>query len=219
VAARQQRAVSSSAISSASSATTGHGALEGDSGGSGSDGGDLAFSKYLQFSGVRNAGTLTKAASASQGSDDIPREVDVSDKVVLLVNTASYCGFTPQLGKMQALHDKYAARGLVVLAVPSNDFGAQEPGSDEEVLAFYRKNYGVTFPVGAKTRVIGPDAHPLYQRIARTLGDAGTPAWNFAKVAFARGQLVGVFPPDMDPTSGDVTDVLERELPPNANAD
>jgi glutathione peroxidase len=167
---------------------------------------DDSLSPHMHFSGVRNniaAGTDT--LDFSSGSP-------LADKVVLLVNTASLCGFTPQLGQLQRLHEQYGARGLVVLAVPSNDFGEQEPGTDAEIIDFYRKSYGVTFPVTAKAHVIGTAAHPVYQKIEATLGEAGAPDWNFKKYLVSRGQLVGMYPPDADPLCAEITESVEGEL-------
>ena len=114
-------------------------------------------------------------------------------KVRLVVNTASACGFTPQLAGLQALHERYAARGLVVLGFPCNQFGRQEPGSAAEIGAFCQRNYGVGFPVMAKCDVNGPRAHPLFRWLkAEAPGLLGTRAikWNFTKFLVGRdGQV------------------------------
>ncbi|OJT94927.1 MAG: glutathione peroxidase [Alphaproteobacteria bacterium 65-7] len=105
-------------------------------------------------------------------------------RVLLIVNTASACGFTPQYAGLQALHEKLESRGLTVLGFPCNQFGAQEPGSAGEIGAFCRKNYGVTFPMFAKVEVNGPDAHPLWRTLTQEKpGILGTEAikWNFTK--------------------------------------
>jgi glutathione peroxidase len=160
----------------------------------------------MRFHGVRN--------NVTRGSDELDfAQAALRDKLVLLVNTASLCGFTPQLAGLQKLHEKYGPRGLVVLAVPSNDFGEQEPGSNEEVIAFYKQRYGVSFPVTAKARVIGPHAHPVYRGIEATLGEAGTPSWNFQKHAIKNGQIVGLFPPDADPMCAEIVETIEEQLP------
>lgn len=109
---------------------------------------------------------------------------DYRGKVLLIVNTASHCGFTPQYKGLQALHEQYAARGLVILGFPCNQFGAQEPGSAEEIGAFCQKNYGVTFPIFAKIDVNGDSADPLFQFLKAELpGVLGTEfiKWNFTK--------------------------------------
>ena len=105
-------------------------------------------------------------------------------KVLLIVNTASACGFTPQFAGLENLHQDYADQGLVVLGFPCNQFGSQDPGSNEEIGAFCQKNYGVSFPMMAKTEVNGAQAHPLYQWLKTQapgmLGSEGI-KWNFTK--------------------------------------
>ena len=110
-------------------------------------------------------------------------------KVLLVVNTASACGFTPQLAGLEALWTDYHDRGLLVLGFPSNQFGAQDPGSNDEIAAFCQKNYGVSFPMMAKTDVNGPGAHPLWRWLAgEAPGVLGTKAikWNFTKFLVGR---------------------------------
>ena len=103
---------------------------------------------------------------------------------LLIVNTASACGFTPQFGGLEQLHQTYGARGLVVLGFPCNQFGSQDPGSNDEIATFCQRNYGVTFPMMSKIDVNGADAHPLYQWLAAEApGLLGSKAikWNFTK--------------------------------------
>ncbi|HJU16544.1 MAG TPA: glutathione peroxidase [Stellaceae bacterium] len=134
---------------------------------------------------------------------------------VLVVNTASYCGYTPQYADLEALWRRYRERGLVVLGVPSNDFGRQEPGSAEEIAAFCQKRYGVDFPLAEKTRVIGAEAHPFYRWIAATLGEAGAPRWNFHKYLIGPdGELAGAWPAQVPPTDPRITAEIEPLLPP-----
>lgn len=105
-------------------------------------------------------------------------------QVVLVVNTASACGFTPQFAGLQQLHERYAGQGLSVLGFPCNQFGSQDPGADEQILGFCQKNYGVSFPMMSKVEVNGPNAHPLFQWLTRSApGLLGTQAikWNFTK--------------------------------------
>jgi glutathione peroxidase len=117
------------------------------------------------------------------------RLADCRGKVLLIVNTASACGFTPQLSGLQQLHDAYAERGLVVLGFPCNQFGAQDPGSNTEIGAFCQKNYGVTFGMMEKIDVNGNTAHPLFQWLKSqapgVLGSEGI-KWNFTKFLVAR---------------------------------
>ena len=109
---------------------------------------------------------------------------DYQGKVLLIVNTASACGFTPQFAGLEKLHQEFASQGLVVLGFPCNQFGSQDPGSNEEIGAFCQKNYGVSFPMMAKTEVNGAQAHPLYQWLKTqapgVLGSEGI-KWNFTK--------------------------------------
>ena len=106
-------------------------------------------------------------------------------KAVLVVNTASRCGFTGQYRALQALWSDYRDRGLVVLGVPSNDFGGQEPGSEAEIQALCDEDYGVDFPLTAKTRVRGPEAHPFYRWARAEAGSLAAPKWNFHKYLIA----------------------------------
>jgi len=122
-------------------------------------------------------------------------------KVLLLVNVASQCGLTPQYAGLEALWKKRQREGLVVLGVPANDFGAQEPGTESEIKTFCETRFAVDFPLTAKEHVIGPDAHPLYKWVAAELGEDAAPKWNFHKYIFGRdGAIVGTFgsrtPPD-----------------------
>lgn len=126
-------------------------------------------------------------------------------KVMLIVNTASQCGFTPQLAGLEALHEKYADRGLAVLGFPCNQFGRQEPGTAEEIGTFCRKNYGVRFPMHAKIAVNGPNAHPLYRHLTKAkkglLGSSRI-KWNFTKfLVDRRGNVVGRYAPTTKPES------------------
>lgn len=141
---------------------------------------------------------------------------DYQGKVMLVVNTASQCGFTPQYAGLEALHKKYAARGLVVLGFPCNQFGKQEPGDEAAIGAFCEKNYGVTFPMHAKIEVNGPGAHPLYRKLTREKkGLLGTERikWNFTKFLVDRGgRVVGRFGPSTKPEKLERTieELLER---------
>ena len=135
-------------------------------------------------------------------------------KVLLIVNTASACGFTPQFAGLEALWKKYTDRGLVVVGFPSNQFGHQDPGSNDEISSFCQVNYGVSFPMMAKTDVNGSDAHPLYKWLtAEAPGILGTKAikWNFTKFLVDRqGNIVKRFAPITKPES--ITDDVEKLL-------
>lgn len=132
---------------------------------------------------------------------------------VLLVNTASRCGYTDQYADLQTLWSRYKDRGLVVLAVPSNDF-RQELSSEEEVKAFCEATFGVAFPMTEISHVKGAQAHPLYRWLAAQMGDSGRPGWNFHKILIAPdGRPVAGWPSRVRPTSGDIVTEIERLLP------
>jgi glutathione peroxidase len=132
---------------------------------------------------------------------------------VLVVNTASYCGYTPQYRDLEALWRQYRDRGLVVLGVPSNDFGAQEPGSSAEIKGFCETNYGVDFPLTEKYRVVGGNAHPFYAWVAATLGEGAAPRWNFHKYLIGpAGELAGAWPSSVGPGDKAITGEIEKLL-------
>jgi glutathione peroxidase len=126
-------------------------------------------------------------------------------QVLLIVNTASACGFTPQFGGLEALWKAYGTKGLTVLGFPSNEFGSQDPGSNDEIASFCQKNYGVSFPMMAKIEVNGAQAHPLYQWLTKEAkGILGTQAikWNFTKFLVGRdGTVLGRYAPTDKPES------------------
>ena len=125
------------------------------------------------------------------------------DRVLLIVNTASACGFTPQLAGLEQLHKTYGERGLVVLGFPCNQFGGQDPGSNEEIAGFCQLNYGVTFPIMEKISVNGSEAHPLYRWLtAEAPGLLGSKAikWNFTKFLVGKdGQVIKRYAPQDAP--------------------
>jgi glutathione peroxidase len=133
--------------------------------------------------------------------------------VVLIVNVASACGYTPQYEGLQALHKKYAARGLRVLGFPSNDFGAQEPGSNSEIAEFCKKNYGVEFDMFSKITVLGRNQAPLYKTLTSTPGLSGNIDWNFEKFLVGRdGQVIGRYKSAVEPLSAEMTRAIETAL-------
>jgi glutathione peroxidase len=137
-------------------------------------------------------------------------------KVVLLVNVASKCGHTPQYEQLQALHEKYAKKGLAVVGVPCNQFGKQEPGTSEEIAEFCEQNYGVEFDMLAKVDVNGDDAAPLYKYLTSKETNKVAPGritWNFEKFLFGRdGELVARFAPKVKPDDAEVVSAIETEL-------
>ncbi len=138
---------------------------------------------------------------------------DFRGKVVLVVNTASFCGFTPQYEDLQAVWERYRDRGLVVLGVPSNDFGNQEPGTEDEIKRFCEVNFNIDFPMTSKVAVKGEDAHPFYKWAAAEVGAAGAPRWNFHKYLVGpEGELVTWFSTRTEPTSAEVAAAIEAQL-------
>ncbi len=142
---------------------------------------------------------------------------DHKGKAVLIVNVASKCGLTPQYEALERVHEQYADRGFTVLGVPCNQFGAQEPGSPEEIATFCSTNYGVTFPMTEKVEVNGEGRHPLYQQLTATNdaeGKAGDIQWNFEKFLISpEGEIVARFRPLTEPEAPEVTEALESVLP------
>ena len=129
------------------------------------------------------------------------------------MNTASLCGFTKQYAALQELWRRYERDGLVVIAVPSNDFGEQEPQADGEIRTFCQGVFGVTFPIASKQPVVGVDAHPFYQWAAGAMGPAGVPTWNFHKYLVGRdGQLARSFSTKLSPTSPEMISWIEKTL-------
>jgi glutathione peroxidase len=143
---------------------------------------------------------------------DKPRSLcEYAGKVVLVVNTASECGYTPQYEGLEALYRKYRERGLVVLGFPSNDFGGQEPGSNREIAAFCVNQYAIDFPMFAKTSVRGAQANPLFTELARATGVA--PRWNFHKYLIARdGKQVQSFDTRVAPGDAKFVGAIEKLL-------
>jgi len=132
---------------------------------------------------------------------------------VLVANTASRCGYTPQYADLEALWQRYRDRGLVVIAVPSNDFGRQEPGTAEEIKAFCETRFAIDFPLVAKETVVGDEAHPFFHWLAAELGEAGQPRWNFHKYLVGPdGALAGAWPSAVKPTDAAITGAIEGLL-------
>jgi glutathione peroxidase len=168
---------------------------------------------------------LAQATIASAGISilDIPLK-DINEKetslkayqgkVILLVNVASQCGYTPQYKGLEAIYEKYKDQGFVIVGVPCNDFGSQEPGSADEIKSFCEKNFHVSFPLMAKVHVKGDDQHPLYAAI--TSKDAPFPGditWNFNKFLIGRdGKIIKRYDSKVKPESGELTGAVESAL-------
>jgi len=144
--------------------------------------------------------------------DESPQSLcQYKGKVVLAVNTASYCGFTPQYEGLEKLHERYAARGLVILGFPSGDFGNQEKANNKEIAEFCFNTYGVKFPMFAKTSVRGDKANPFFAALAGATGQP--PKWNFHKYLIDRqGRAVKAFPSQVEPLDSRLTREIEAAL-------
>lgn len=138
---------------------------------------------------------------------------DYSGKVLLLVNTASKCGYTPQYEGLETLYDQYKDSGLVVIGFPANNFGGQEPGSNEEILEFCQTRFSVSFPMMAKVSVKGDDKHPLFKYLTEEAGHDGEIGWNFAKFVIDRdGKLVARFDTKVKPSDPQLVGKIKELL-------
>lgn len=134
-------------------------------------------------------------------------------KALLIINTASFCGYTKQYAGLQELWTRYETAGLIVIGVPSNDFGEQEPKSEGEIKTFCEGSFGVTFPMTSKQDVVGSNAHPFYKWAAEAMSPAGVPNWNFHKYLIGRdGRLLRSFSTKLPPTSPETIDWIEKAL-------
>jgi len=142
---------------------------------------------------------------------------DFAGQAVLVVNVASKCGLTPQYETLEKIHETYADRGFSVVGIPCNQFGAQEPGSAEEIQEFCSTTYGVTFPMMEKVDVNGDDQHPIYAELTAVNdaeGAAGDIQWNFEKFLLSpSGEIVGRFRPMVDPAAPEIVEAIEANLP------
>lgn len=144
--------------------------------------------------------------------DETPQDLcQYKGKVALVVNTASYCGFTKQYEGLEAMYAKYNDKGLVVLGFPSNDFGKQEPGNDKQIADFCFNTYGVKFPMFAKSSVKGADANPLHASLIKQTGKE--PKWNFTKYLIDRnGKVIEYFPSKVEPEDKALVSKIEAAL-------
>jgi glutathione peroxidase len=135
---------------------------------------------------------------------------ELEGKVLLVVNVASECGFTSQYSGLQQLHEDYAAKNLVVMGIPANEFGAQEPGSNEQIQTFCTSNFHVTFPLYEKIVVKGPEKHPLYEHLTR---EGGEVTWNFNKFLIGRdGEVLRRFESKVAPESPELRGAIDAAL-------
>jgi glutathione peroxidase len=168
----------------------------------------------LSIANIAIAGSAHMFTFKSINGEDTINLSDFSGRAVLVVNTASRCGFTSQYNGLQSLWTKYKDRGLVVLGVPSNDFGGQEPGTEKEIQSFCTVNFDIDFPMTEKQVVSGKSAHPFYIWAAQELGTLSKPRWNFFKILIdGKGNAVDWFASNTAPTSSKLTAAIERVLP------
>jgi glutathione peroxidase len=180
--------------------------------------------KFFLGLAILIAATATALAAAGSIYDFTMKSIDgqpvslksYKGKVVLLVNVASKCGFTPQYAGLESLYEKYKDRGLVIIGVPANNFAQQEPGTNEEIKTFCSRKYNVTFPMMSKVSVLGDDETPLYQFLTDKSTDpkfGGDIKWNFTKFLFDRnGNLVQRFEPPVKPDSPEMQSAVESAI-------
>jgi len=175
----------------------------------------LAAAAALAVATTASAGDAGVHAFTLETIDGTPKKLaDYRGKALLVVNTASRCGYTKQYAPMEQLYQKYRARGFEVLAFPANDFMGQEPGTNAEIRAFCTANYKTTFPLFAKISVKGDSIHPLYRYLTTLPGFAGDVTWNFNKfLVDPSGKVVARFGTRVDPMSEELTKKLEEILP------
>ncbi len=182
----------------------------------------LVFS--LQFGG------FSSTVSQNNGGDDLKDNInditvmdmendsihlsDYNDKVLLIVNVASECGYTPQYKGLEEIYQSYNSLGFEILAFPCNDFGAQEPGTNEEIKAFCSSNYNVTFMLFDKIKVLGEEKSPLYERLTNnSITDKSDINWNFEKFIISKdGKITARFLTKVEPTDEAITKLIEQEL-------
>ena len=138
---------------------------------------------------------------------------EMNGKTILLVNVASNCGFTKQYDELQKLYDDYKDKGLIVIGVPSNQFGGQEPGTESEIKDFCETNFNITFPITSKYDVKGSNAHPIYLWAKETYGKSAVPKWNFHKILINKeGKIEDTYLSFTNPLSNKITKKLEQIL-------
>ncbi|WP_420405441.1 glutathione peroxidase [Nisaea sp.] len=175
--------------------------------------GAVAALLFMTTPGDAGATNAHDFSFVSIEGDPLPMK-SYAGKAVLVVNTASFCGFTKQYSGLQALWEAYRDRGLVVLGVPSNDFGSQEPGTEAEIKEFCEVNFAIDFPMTEKQVVSGDSAHPFYRWAAEELGALSKPRWNFYKILVGPdGRAVNWFASTTAPSADKLTRAVEAVLP------
>lgn len=179
-------------------------------------GGGFYWFKFARQTRIHLTGDAFRFDFQGIDGGDLPLS-QYRGKAVLLVNTASQCGFTPQYDGLEKLWQTYRDQGLIVLGVPSNDFGNQEPGTEKQIKQFCDLNFNVDFPMTAKVHTRGPDAHPFYAWVWKESGTG--PQWNFHKYLIAPdGTVVGSFPSAVKPMSAQLTKAITKVLPAPRNS-
>jgi len=170
----------------------------------------LPMSATAQTPGMSRLTAYAFTFAALDGGDI--RLADFAGKPILVVNTASQCGFTPQYAGLQQLWMRYSGRGLMMIAVPSNDFGGQEPGGAADIRETAQHTYGITFPIAEKAAVKGASPHPFY-KWAASERPRDVPRWNFHKYLIGRdGHIAAAFPSEVEPTDARMIAAIEKEL-------
>ena len=177
----------------------------------------LSLASVLSFSSIAFTAENTKTSAYNFHFQSIDggklKLSSFKGKVILIVNTASFCGYTKQYFGLQKLWERYKSRGLVVLGTPSNDFGSQEPGSRQEIKEFCEVNFGINFPMTNKVKVRSRPQHPFYRWALSQSSKFTKPGWNFHKYLISfDGLLVGSFPSNIGPKSNKMINAIEREL-------
>jgi glutathione peroxidase len=171
-----------------------------------------AMAQTLSMKGAAMSPVTAYAFSFAGLKGDSIRLSDYAGKPIMVVNTASLCGYTPQYTGLEQLYTRFHQHGLMLIGVPSNDFGGQEPGGAAEISATANKEYGVTFPLTAKADVVGPNAHPFYKWAAAER-PRDTPKWNFHKYLVGRdGHIAAVFATAIEPMDARVINAIGREF-------
>ena len=177
----------------------------------------FSLASVLSFSAIAFPAEYTKTSAYNfhfQSIDGGKLELSsFKGKVILIVNTASFCGYTKQYSGLQKLWERYKYRGLIVLGTPSNDFGSQEPGSRQEIKEFCEVNFGINFPMTNKVKVRSRPQHPFYRWALSQSSKFTKPGWNFHKYLISfDGLLVGSFSSNIRPLSNKMINAIEREL-------
>jgi len=170
----------------------------------------------MLFSSTAIAGNYSKLAYDFSFNDIDGSKLNLSEfqnKVIIVVNVASQCGFTSQYEDMQKIWDSYQKKGIVMIGVPSNDFGNQEPGTNTEIKNFCEAKFGITFPITEKVIVKGDDAHPFYKWARENHGKAAIPKWNFHKIIIDKnGKIYDTFASITNPTSKKFVKTIEKVI-------